>query len=67
MPASNAILERFHPVMKVFIQTELHADPAAMIDDANAIINRALSSAQYATRCSVHKTFGLSPGSIVFH
>ena len=66
-PQANAILERVHSVMKASIRTELHADPPANLNDANSIIDRALSSAQYATRCAVHKTFGVSPGAIVFH
>ena len=31
------------------------------------MIDRLLSSAIFATRCSVHRTFGVSPGALVFN
>lgn len=66
-PQANAILERVHSVMKNAMRTELHANPPANMADADATIDRILASTQYATRCAVHKTFGVSPGAIVFH
>ena len=45
----------------------MHDNPPQNIADANAFIDKILASAQYAARCTVHKTFGISPGSIVFH
>ena len=53
--------------MKNAMRTELHANPPANMADADATIDRILASTQYATRCAVHKTFGVSPGAIVFH
>ena len=65
-PQSNAILERVHDVMKTSLRTQGHSNPPTNIEDANAMVDRILASAQYAVRVCVHKTYGVSPGSIVF-
>ena len=65
-PQSNAIPERVHDVIKTSPRTEGHADPPWNIQEANELVDRILASAQYAVRVCIHKTYGLSPGSIVF-
>ena len=65
-PQSNAVLERVHDVMKTAIRTELHTNPPANIDEANAMVDRLLSSCVYAVKCAVHHTFGMSPGASAF-
>ena len=65
-PQSNAILERVHDVMKTSLRTECHTNPPTNVTEANAIVDRVLASAQYAVRVCVNKTFGVSPGTIVF-
>ena len=65
-PQSNAILERVHDVMKTSLRTECHTNPPTNTEEANAVVDRVLASAQYAVRVCVHKTFGVSPGTIVF-
>ena len=66
-PQSNAILERVHDVIKTSLRTECHANPPTNINQENTIVDRVLASAQYALRVCIHKTYGVSPGSIVFH
>ena len=66
-PQSNAILERVHDVMKTSLRAELHSNPPTNLQEANQIIDRVLASAQYAVQVCVNKTYGLSPGTIVFH
>lgn len=65
-PQANAILERVHDVMKTAMRTELHSNAPNDLREANDLIDRVLASAQFAVRCTVNKTYGLSPGSIVF-
>ncbi len=65
-PQSNAIVERVHGTMKNSLRTEIHANPPTNIEEANALVDRLLASIQYATRVSINKTYGLSPGSIIF-
>lgn len=66
-PQANAILERVHDVMKTAMRTELNSNPPQDQQEAANLIDRVLASAQYAVRCTVHKTFGISPGSIAFN
>ena len=49
------------------MRTELHAGRPFDAEEANQLMDRVLASAQFAARCSIHKTYGVSPGSIVFH
>ena len=65
-PQSNAILERVHDVMKTSLRTQIHAHPPNGITEAKEIVDRILASAQYAIRVCVHKTYGVSPGTIAF-
>ena len=66
-PQSNAILERVHDVIKTSLRTQGHSNPPSNIEEANIIVDSLLASAQYAIRVCIHKTYGVSPGSIVFH
>ena len=66
-PQSNAILERSHDTVKTAMRTELHANPPTNMATAEQLIDNVLSSAQYAVRCTVHKTMGVSPGTLCFH
>ena len=66
-PQSNAILERVHDVMKTSLRTEIHSNPPKDINDANHIVDRILASAQHAIKVSIHSTYGVLPGTIVFN
>ena len=61
------ILERSHDTIKTAMRTELHANPPTNMATAEQLIDNVLSSAQYAVRCTVHKTMGVSPGTLCFN
>ena len=65
-PQANAILERVHDVVKTSIRTEGYTYKPQNIAEATTMVDRILASAQYAVRCTVNKTFGVSPGALVF-
>ena len=66
-PQSNAILERSHDTIKTSMRTELHTNPPTNMASAEQLIDNVLSSAQFAVRCTVHKTMGVSPGTLCFN
>ena len=66
-PQSNAILERVHDVIKTSLRTEIYTNHPQDAAEAREFIDRILASAQYAARCTIHKTYGVSPGSLVFN
>ena len=63
---SNAISERVHDVVETLLRTERCTNPPANAQDVNVIINWVLASAQHAVQVCIHKTRGLSLGSITF-
>jgi len=44
-----------------------HHNPPKDLNDATLLIDTAISTAAYAARASIHRTMGISPGSLVFH
>ena len=66
-PQANAILERSHDTIKSAMRTELHENPPLTLQTAEQLIDNVFASASYAVRCTVHKTIGVSPGSLAFN
>lgn len=65
-PQSNAIVERAHGTIGNILRTLLRETPPNNVETAYELIDTALASAQRALRSAVHKTFGISPGAMVF-
>ncbi|KAG7372944.1 reverse transcriptase RNA-dependent DNA polymerase [Nitzschia inconspicua] len=65
-PQANAICERMHSTLGDILRTLLREQPPATIVDAYGIIENALASVIFALRSSINRTFGVSPGALVF-
>ncbi|KAG7336539.1 reverse transcriptase RNA-dependent DNA polymerase [Nitzschia inconspicua] len=65
-PQANAICERMHSTLGDILHTLLREQPPATIVDAYGIIDNALASVIFALRSSINRTFGVSPGALVF-
>lgn len=67
-PQANAVCERMHQVVGSILRTTLHSsNPPQSEANANALVDYALQLAIYAMQTTVHRTFGIAPGSLVFH
>eukprot|EP00536_Pseudo-nitzschia_multiseries_P010671 jgi/Psemu1/26682/gm1.26682_g len=49
------------------MRTELNTNPLQTLQQATDVVNSAFVSAQFAIPLTVHKMFGMTPGSLVFH
>ena len=49
------------------MQTELQENPPINMNTVEQVIDSVLQSASYAVQCTIHKTMGISPGSLVFN
>ena len=65
-PQANAICERMHKTCGDMIRTYLREAPPQTIETALDMVDSVLASAQRALRACVHRTFGVSPGALVF-
>ena len=66
-PQANAICERMHKTVGDMLRTYLREAPPTNIASAYDAIDSVLAAAQRALRTCVHRTFGVSPGTLVFH
>ena len=67
-PTANSVCERMHQTMGNILRTLLHGrDSPANLNEANELIDEALSICSHALRTSVHTTLGSSPGALVFN
>ena len=66
-PQANAICERMHQTIAQMLKTLLRTNPPATLNDATLLVEKCLAAAQLSLRATVHRTLGVSPGSIVFH
>ena len=55
-PQSNAICEQMHQTVGNILRTYLHMQPLHNQVQAQHIMDSALASATYATRCAIHRT-----------
>ena len=65
-PQSNAICERMHKTVGDMLRTMFRENPPTSISSACDAIDAVLAAAQRSLRTVVHRTYGVSPGSIVF-
>ena len=66
-PQSNAILERSHDTIKTAMRTELHKIPPLTLQSAEQLVDSVFQCASYAVCCTVCKTMGVFPGTLVFN
>ena len=52
-PQSNAICEHMHQSIGDILRVVLHTNPPQNMNDANQVMDNALATAMYATRCAV--------------
>ena len=65
-PQANAVCERMHQTVANVLRTTLATYQPANLEQANQIVENALATAVYATRCAVSQSIGTSPGNLVF-
>lgn len=65
-PQANAVCERMHQTVANVLRTTLNSGEAPNLQVANQAIENALATTVYATRCSVSRSLGCSPGELVF-
>jgi hypothetical protein len=66
-PQANAVCEQMHQTVGNVLRTLLKTNPPGNIHAAEELIDTALATAMYATRCAVSRSLGISPGAMVFH
>ena len=66
-PQSNSICERLHQSVGNALRVYLSHDPPTNIHNIAELVDNALSTSLHASRSTIHRTLGMSPGSIVFH
>lgn len=65
-PQANAICERMHQTVGNMLRTMLKSNPPQNLQEANDILDQALSTVMHALRVNVGSTIGSSPGALVF-
>lgn len=66
-PQANSICEHMHQTVGNILCTLLDMQPIGNVNQAQYLINSALATASHATRCAIHCTLQISPGTLVFH
>jgi hypothetical protein len=65
-PQANAICERMHQTVGNILRTALKSNPPQNLQQANDILDEALSTVMHALRANVGTTIGSAPGALVF-
>lgn len=65
-PQSNAICERMHQTVGNILRTTLKSNPPQNLQQANDILDEALSTVMHALRSNVGTAIGSAPGALVF-
>ena len=66
-PQSNSICERLHQSGGNALRIYLSQQPNANIFNVAQLVDNAIATALHASRSTIHRTLGMSPGGIVFH
>ena len=66
-PQGNAVCERMHQTVANVLRTTLPLNPPQNFVQAIQLVENAIATTVYATRCSVSRALGVSPGELVFH
>ena len=65
-PQGNSICERMHQTVANVLRTTTQLKPPRNLQDATQQVENAIATTVYATRVSVSRTLGTSPGNLVF-
>ena len=65
-PQSNVICERMHQTIGDILQVILHTNSPTNMVDANQVMDNALATAMYASRCTVSFPIQTTPGALVY-
>ena len=65
-PQANSICERFHQTVANILRATVTTQPPQNVQQAEQIIDNALSNAMHITRCAVSRSLGVLPGALVF-
>ena len=65
-PQSNAICETMHQTVGNILRTLLYTHPPTDVEQAQDLVDEALSTASHALRMAVTRLLGASPGAITF-
>ena len=63
---ANAICEHMHKMCGDMLRTLLREHPPQNVENAYELIDAVLAAAQRSLRCCIHRTFGITPGAMVF-
>jgi hypothetical protein len=66
-PQANAVCERMHQTVGNILRTMILSEPPQTVQQAEDLLDYALSTASYALRSSASRHSGISPGALVFH
>ena len=66
-PQSNGVIESVHKTVGQVLRTYVELKPPRTQEEVDTMIESALATAMFATRCSAHLSLGgFSPGALVF-
>jgi transposase InsO family protein len=66
-PQANAVCERMHQVVGNSLRTLIQTNPPQTLQQAEDLLDYALSTTSFALRSSATRHSGISPGALVFH
>lgn len=65
-PQANAVCERLHQTVVNILRTYISERQPRTIQEAEQLIDNALSTATHVTRCAISRSLGTSPGALIF-
>ena len=65
-PQANAVCERLHQTVANILRTVLDDHEPRTIQEAEQLVDNALSTATHVTRCAISRAIGTSPGALIF-
>jgi transposase InsO family protein len=66
-PQANSICERIHHTMGDIIRTMVNDNEPTNVAQAWELVDLIIARVQHALRATVHRTYNISPGALVFH
>ena len=65
-PQANAICERMHQAVGNTLRVSVHLNPPQGVMDAAQLVDSAIATAVYATRCAYNSALKTTPGGLAF-
>jgi hypothetical protein len=66
-PQANAFCERLHHSVANTLHILLSQNPPANVANVGELVDTVIATSQHAVRSTIHRTFGVLPGGLVFH